>query len=108
MHLVSSIISVIYVIFQLNVTRIARGFRALRRAGMMGSFVSIQHDARQRSISIASDSGRLCRPLLICDNGVPRITPHELSLLARGRMTFADFLEGYFLILFLFLFSFLI
>ena len=52
--------------------KLVRGFRAARRAGGIGGFVSIyrQHDA----VNIASDGGRVCRPLIICEHGAPKVT----------------------------------
>ena len=51
--------------------------RKLRRAGYIGEFVSVytQHDC----VYIASDGGRVCRPLIICDEGVPRVTPKHTA-----------------------------
>lgn len=41
--------------------------RRLRRAGMMGEFVSVMLHEVQRVVYIASDGGRVCRPLLLLD-----------------------------------------
>ena len=46
--------------------------KRLRRAGHIGEFVSVY--AQQECVYIASDGGRVCRPLIICDNGKPRVT----------------------------------
>ncbi len=55
-----------------NADRLVRAFRRLRRAGEIGEFVSIMSDGP--TVHIASDGGRVCRPLIICDAGVPRVT----------------------------------
>lgn len=47
-------------------------YRRLRRAGLVGEFVSVTLDGP--TVHIASDGGRVCRPLIICDAGVPRVT----------------------------------
>ena len=47
-------------------------FRKLRRTGQVGEFVSITLEGP--TVHIASDGGRVCRPLIICDAGVPRVT----------------------------------
>ena len=52
--------------------KLVRGFRAARRAGGIGGFVSIYR--QQDSVNIASDGGRVCRPLIICEHGVPKVT----------------------------------
>jgi hypothetical protein len=55
-----------------------RAFREMRRRGRVGEFVSVylQHD----SVQIASDGGRVCRPLIICDHGVPRVKEEHLKV----------------------------
>lgn len=55
-----------------------RSFREMRRRGRVGEFVSVymQHD----TVQIASDGGRVCRPLIICDRGVPRVKDEHLQV----------------------------
>jgi DNA-directed RNA polymerase III subunit RPC2 len=55
-----------------------RSFREMRRRGRVGEFVSVymQHD----TVQIASDGGRVCRPLIICDAGVPRVRQEHLQV----------------------------
>ncbi|PSC73428.1 DNA-directed RNA polymerase III subunit RPC2 [Micractinium conductrix] len=69
-----------------------RSFREMRRRGKVGEFVSVylQHD----TVQIASDGGRVCRPLIICDRGVPRVTDEHLQLLREGKWTFNTFLRN--------------
>eukprot|EP00916_Digyalum_oweni_P014317 GHVL01023532.1.p1 GENE.GHVL01023532.1~~GHVL01023532.1.p1 ORF type:complete len:1163 (+),score=185.74 GHVL01023532.1:134-3622(+) len=67
--------------------------RALRRAGKVGEFVSVFVNTTNREIFIASDGGRLCRPLIIVENGVMLLKAEHLEMLARGEMTFMDFLH---------------
>ena len=57
--------------------RLVRGFRAARRAGGIGGFVSIYRQAD--AVSIASDGGRVCRPLIICENGAPKVTAEHTA-----------------------------
>lgn len=65
--------------------------RGLRRSGKLGEFVSVytQHD----SVQIASDGGRVCRPLIICDQGWPRVTAEHLARLKDGSWNFNHFLK---------------
>ena len=55
-----------------------RQLRCARRAGLLSSFVSVfaQHD----TVQIACDGGRLCRPLIVCDDGVPRLTSQLVAV----------------------------
>ncbi|XP_074296012.1 DNA-directed RNA polymerase III subunit 2-like isoform X2 [Silene latifolia] len=67
--------------------------RQLRRAGKIGEFVSVFVNEKQRCVYIASDGGRVCRPLVIADKGVSRIKEHHMQELADGVRTFDDFLR---------------
>eukprot|EP01083_Nonionella_stella_P158427 515709_1 len=70
-------------------------FRQLRRCGRIQAFVSVYFHASHKSIYIASDGGRVCRPLIIVDKLRPRIEQRHLDELERGVRTFDDFrLEG--------------
>ena len=51
----------------------ANALRKLRRAGKIGEFVSVFVNVKQPCVYVASDGGRVCRPLVITDNGVSRI-----------------------------------
>lgn len=57
--------------------RLLTALRRLRRAGHIGEFVSVHRQAG--AISIACDGGRVCRPLIICDQGVPRLTQQHIA-----------------------------
>jgi DNA-directed RNA polymerase III subunit RPC2 len=35
----------------------------------------------------------VCRPLIICDNGVPRVTTDHINKLKAGEWGFSDFLK---------------
>lgn len=68
--------------------------RALRRKGKVGGFVSIHDNEAHSAIYIASDDGRLCRPLIIVDNGVPRLLPSHVQMVKNGELSFFDFLRN--------------
>ncbi|GAB2295727.1 DNA-directed RNA polymerase III subunit 2 [Dionaea muscipula] len=71
----------------------AKTMRGLRRAGKIGEFVSIFVNEKQRCVYIASDGGRVCRPLVIADKGVSRIKDCHMKELTDGVRTFDDFLH---------------
>jgi DNA-directed RNA polymerase III subunit RPC2 len=66
--------------------------RRLRRCGKIGEFISVstQHD----TVQIASDGGRVCRPLIICDKGIPRVQKYHLEAIKTQNWTFIDFLRN--------------
>jgi DNA-directed RNA polymerase III subunit RPC2 len=73
--------------------QLCRNFRALRRSGQIPTFVSIYENESQRTIYIATDGGRVCRPLIIVSRARPRVLKRHLDELARRVRTFDDFLR---------------
>jgi DNA-directed RNA polymerase III subunit RPC2 len=78
----------------LGLTRDPEGFvfkfRALRRTGQVSEFVSIYVNTHQQTIHISGDSGRICRPIIIVNNGRPMVTSEQIkvSLLVSRLVTF--------------------
>ncbi|KAH0720987.1 hypothetical protein KY290_006270 [Solanum tuberosum] len=73
--------------------RFANGMRKLRRAGRIREFVSIFVNDKQYCVYIASDGGRVCRPLVIAEKGVSRIKEHHMNELRDGVRDFNSFLR---------------
>ncbi|KAL2348967.1 hypothetical protein Fmac_002967 [Flemingia macrophylla] len=73
--------------------RFAIAIRKLRRAGKIGEFVSVYVNEKQHCVYLASDGGRVCRPLVIADKGISRIKQHHMKELMDGVRTFDDFLR---------------
>ncbi|KAL5178556.1 DNA-directed RNA polymerase III subunit 2 [Glycine soja] len=71
----------------------ATRIRKLRRAGEIGEFVSVYVNEKQHCVYLASDGGRVCRPLVIADKGISRIKQHHMKELMDGVCTFDDFLR---------------
>lgn len=67
--------------------------RALRRKGAISPFVSISMNLHYKSVHIATDEGRICRPFIIVSKGKSRLKPEHLRLLQMGKATFEDFLK---------------
>lgn len=56
--------------------------RDLRRAGVIGEFVSVYLNIVQKAVYVSSDGGRVCRPLLIVDDkGKLRLTQQHIDRL---------------------------
>ncbi|KAJ1985572.1 DNA-directed RNA polymerase III complex subunit Rpc2 [Dimargaris cristalligena] len=68
-------------------------FRLLRRCRRISEFVSIQTNPHHRAVNIASDGGRICRPIIIVDNGQGRVLPEHIQRLRSGDLVFDDFLR---------------
>ncbi|KAL6130145.1 hypothetical protein ACLB2K_068526 [Fragaria x ananassa] len=73
--------------------RLATAMRKLRRAGKIGEFVSVFVNEKQHCVYIASDGGRVCRPLVIADKGISRVKEYHMQELNAGVRTFDDFLS---------------
>ncbi|KAI3910734.1 hypothetical protein MKW92_015065 [Papaver armeniacum] len=71
--------------------RFATCMRKFRRAGKIGEFISVYVNEKQQCVYIASDGGRVCRPLVIADKGISRIKEHHMQELRDGVRTFSDF-----------------
>ncbi|KAI5452589.1 DNA-directed RNA polymerase III complex subunit Rpc2 [Naganishia albida] len=74
--------------------RFVRNFRKLRRAGRISEFVSIFINQHHRTVYISSDGGRICRPLIIVEKGIPRVKTQHIKLLKAGKATFDEFLKS--------------
>eukprot|EP01094_Clydonella_sp_ATCC50884_P009311 TRINITY_DN1882_c0_g1_i3.p1 TRINITY_DN1882_c0_g1~~TRINITY_DN1882_c0_g1_i3.p1 ORF type:complete len:1164 (-),score=390.94 TRINITY_DN1882_c0_g1_i3:341-3781(-) len=72
-------------------SRFISEFRFLRRRGQIGRFVSVYYQVQHQCLYIATDSGRVCRPLIIVENGRPKVTEHHLKELEGGVRSFDDF-----------------
>ncbi|CAG8890638.1 unnamed protein product [Penicillium egyptiacum] len=67
-------------------------FRRLRRMGRVSEFVSIYINHHQQAVHVATDDGRICRPLIVVENGKPLVGAQHLEKLRDGKMEFDDFL----------------
>lgn len=72
--------------------RFAESFRKLRRAGCISEFTSIYINHDFHEVQIATDEGRICRPLIVVENGRSKVTSRYLQALRKGTMDFEDFL----------------
>lgn len=75
--------------------RLVSVLRQLRRHGRVGEFVSIYTHAQERCVHVASDGGRVCRPLIVCDpaTGRPHLRRVHLQELGAGVRDFHSFLH---------------
>lgn len=67
-------------------------FRKFRRMGRISEYISIFINHHSTSVHIATDEGRICRPLIIVENQKPKVTKRHLEELRKGTMDFDDFL----------------
>ncbi|SCN58913.1 DNA-directed RNA polymerase III subunit RPC2, putative [Plasmodium chabaudi chabaudi] len=68
--------------------------RCLRRYGKIGEFVSIYDNFLHNAIYISTDGGRLCRPLIIVENGKSKLLNSHIKALESGEINFFDLLKS--------------
>ena len=69
------------------------GFRRFRRMGRISEFVSIYINYQHNGVHIATDEGRVCRPLIVVERGKSKVTARFLESLRKGTMNFDDALS---------------
>eukprot|EP00474_Spongospora_subterranea_P000811 CRZ01269.1 hypothetical protein [Spongospora subterranea] len=79
--------------YHLDANQLVLDLRRLRRHGLLHEFVSVYEDIEQRIVSISTDGGRICRPLLIVEGGRPILTQMHIERLRLGLLEFDDFLK---------------
>lgn len=74
---------------------LVRGLRTMRRRGLAGEFVSVYLHDDQKAVHIASDGGRVCRPLIIVDEktGLPKLKQRHVESLASKVITVKELLQ---------------
>jgi len=73
--------------------RFLNSFRKLRRMGRISEFTSIHINHDFHEVQIATDEGRICRPMIVVENGRSKVTARYLKALRKGTMDFEDFLH---------------
>lgn len=68
-------------------------FRQLRRSKRISEFISIYCNFHHNAIHIATDGGRICRPLIVVENGESLVKNEHIAKLIAGEMSFDDFLH---------------
>jgi DNA-directed RNA polymerase subunit B len=81
-----------------NAEEVARDFRERRRRGEISTEVNVSYFSKkgdQRDeISVNCDEGRVRRPLIIVDNGAPRLQPEHIEKLASGEWSWEDLVKS--------------
>lgn len=68
-------------------------FRRFRRMGRVSEFVSIYINHHHNGVHIATDEGRIVRPLVVVEKGKSKVTVRYLESLRKGTLEFDDFLS---------------
>ncbi|AEF97075.1 DNA-directed RNA polymerase subunit B [Methanotorris igneus] len=67
--------------------------REKRRNGELSPFTSIAYNEESGDIHISTDGGRAVRPLIVVENGKPKLTQEHIEKLKKGEITFSDLVK---------------
>ncbi|MFC4406446.1 DNA-directed RNA polymerase subunit B [Haloarchaeobius iranensis] len=72
---------------------LAEQIREARRLGEVSEMVNVSVKDRTREVIVNADAGRARRPLLVVENGEPRISQEEIEAVRDGELEFDDLVE---------------
>jgi len=67
---------------------LVKEIRARRRAGMVSNQINVRYDKMTNEVIINCDAGRLRRPLIVVENGIPLLTTRMVDDLVQKKITF--------------------
>ena len=76
-----------------NHEEFVKNVREKRRSGVFPLEINIRDESDFNTIIISTEPGRALRPLIIVDNGVPRLTRDHLAKLERDEMKWDDLIK---------------
>jgi len=76
-----------------NPAELVGELRKMRRQGFISRQINIALNDSTREVIINSDMGRARRPLLIVENGVPKVTPEQVQKLKNKEISFDDLVK---------------
>ena len=73
--------------------RLVQEIRAKRRTGNIPYQVNAAFHPHLDEVRILSDSGRVRRPLIVVENGVPKLTKEHVEKLQKGEIKWTDLIK---------------
>jgi DNA-directed RNA polymerase subunit B len=73
--------------------KLVKEIRDKRRNGLISNQLNIAYHKHLEEVRILSDSGRTRRPLIVVENGKPKLTNEHIEKLKKGEMTWDDLLK---------------
>lgn len=74
--------------------KIVEKIRERRRLGLLSTQVNVAYHKHLDEIKIVTDPGRVRRPLIIVENGEPKLTKEHIEKLKRGEWGWEDLLKN--------------
>jgi DNA-directed RNA polymerase subunit B' len=64
-----------------------------RRSSLIDSQINVAYNEHTNEIYISTDSGRVQRPLIVVENGKPKLTEEHIEKVKRGELAWEDLVE---------------
>ena len=64
-----------------------------RRSSIIDSQINVAYNEHTNEIYISTDSGRVQRPLIVVENGKPKLTEEHIEKVKRGELSWEDLVE---------------
>ena len=74
--------------------RLVKDIRDKRRSGLLSNQLNVAYHQHLDEVKILADSGRVRRPLIIVENGKPKLTQEHAEKLKKGELTWEDMLKN--------------
>ena len=76
-----------------NPKEFVKKFRELRRRGEIPWEANIKYWEEWNEVHITADSGRILRPLIVVENGKPKLTEEHIRKILKGEIKFSDLIK---------------
>jgi DNA-directed RNA polymerase subunit B' len=73
--------------------KLANDIRQARRRGEVSQMVNVSVRERTGEVIVNADAGRARRPLIVVEDGEPRVDDEDIEALEAGQLDFEDFVE---------------
>jgi len=77
-----------------NPKEFVESVRRMRREGRIPPFVNIAYHEHLNEVKVSTSAGRVVRPLIVVENGVPKLTKEILEKVNKGELTFYDLVKN--------------
>ncbi|WP_456472209.1 DNA-directed RNA polymerase subunit B [Methanocaldococcus sp.] len=76
-----------------NPEEVVKKIREARRKGELPPYTTVAYHEDNNDIHINTDAGRIVRPLIVVENGKPKLTEEHIEKLKKGEITFSDLVK---------------